>query len=251
METMPMSAVLTTPAAGDHSSNRVPPDPHAPACGLASSTSDASLDLFRRAICACDGAAWESLMTQYHALVLSWIRQGANAVADAEDDDYWVTRTFTRFWAAIGPERFDQFAGIPSLLQYLKLCARSVLLDEARARQASRWETLDGCVARGEDVADTASDAATLVIDRLAGHALWDAVLCALQDDDERRVAYCSFVLGLTPREIFARHPGRYPNVADVYRVKRKALERLRRSREIRAFLGMDEPGAGVDKSAA
>jgi hypothetical protein len=240
METMPMPAVLMTPTAGDHSSNRFPLDPPAPTRTLAGDTSDASLALFRRAICACDGAAWATLMTHYHSLVLSWIRRGGNAVVAAEDDHYWVTRTFTRFWAAIGPERFDQFANLPALLQYLKLCARSVLLDEVRARQVGRWETLEGCVARGEDVADTAPDAAALVIDRLDGHALWDTVLRALQDDDERRVAYCSFVLGLTPREIFARHPERFPDVSDVYRVKRKALERLRRSQEIRAFLGLD-----------
>jgi hypothetical protein len=236
--TMPTAATPMIPAADDHSGNGFPLDPLAPTPALAD---DASLALFRRAICGRDGAAWATLMTHYRHLVLSWMRRGSDVMTGMEDEDFWVTRTFTRFWVAIGPERFDQFAGIPALLQYLKLCARSVLLDELRARQAARWEPLDGRAERGEDGGQTAPDAATLVVDRLAVRALWDAVLRVLRTDDERLVAYCSFILGLTPREIVTRHPGRYADASAVYRVKRNAVERLRRSRELHACLGMDE----------
>jgi hypothetical protein len=50
-------------------------------------------------------------------------------------------------------------------------------------------------------------------------------------------VAYLSFARDLKPSEIFGRHPRLYENVADVYRIKRNVVERLRRSPEVRAFL--------------
>ena len=50
-------------------------------------------------------------------------------------------------------------------------------------------------------------------------------------------VAYLSFARDLKPSEIFGRHPRLYESVADVYRIKRNVIERLRRSPEVRAFL--------------
>ena len=59
-----------------------------------------------------------------------------------------------------------------------------------------------------------------------------------LDDEAERLVVYLSFVLDLKPAAIHGRHPGRFGSMADVYRVKRNALDRLRRSPEIRALGG-------------
>ena len=42
---------------------------------------------------------------------------------------------------------------------------------------------------------------------------------------------------GAKPSEIFATHPELFDDVADVYRIKRNLLERLRRSARIRTFL--------------
>ncbi|CAA9541297.1 MAG: hypothetical protein AVDCRST_MAG88-32, partial [uncultured Thermomicrobiales bacterium] len=43
--------------------------------------------------------------------------------------------------------------------------------------------------------------------------------------------------LELKPSEVHARYPDRFASVADVYRIKRNLLDRLRRSPEIRRFL--------------
>ena len=58
-----------------------------------------------------------------------------------------------------------------------------------------------------------------------------------LLDQAERLVARLCLVLDLKPREVYERHPDRFADVADVYRVKRNLLERLRRSPAIRRFL--------------
>jgi len=49
-------------------------------------------------------------------------------------------------------------------------------------------------------------------------------------------VLYLSCVVGFSPREIQARHARDFPDVTAVYRLKRVALDRLRRAPELRAL---------------
>lgn len=191
-------------------------------------------ELFRRAIAERAHAAWDAVFAQYRGMVLAWVRRHPLAATTHEDDDYWVNRTFDRFWGAVTPERFVTFTGMAALLRYLKLCAHSVLMDEARARRAARTEPFTDAVAE----TSAGPDIAGAVADELAGGALWEVVAALMQDDAERRVAYSCFVLDLKPREVFARYGGEFASVDDVYRIKRNLLERLRRHPDVRAFLG-------------
>jgi hypothetical protein len=190
-------------------------------------------EVFRRAIFDRDEPAWRAVFVQYRGIVLSWVRRDPVATLSREDDEYWVNRTFDRFWTAVGPERFGAFPGMAALLRYLKLCTHSVLLDEVRARGAAHSEPLDDRVA--ESIATP--DVAEAAIGQLAGGDLWDVILTEMQDEAERRVAYDCFVLDLKPREVQERHPQLYGSVDDVYRIKRNVLDRLRRSPHIRGFL--------------
>ncbi|MHB8644502.1 MAG: sigma-70 RNA polymerase sigma factor region 4 domain-containing protein [Thermomicrobiales bacterium] len=191
------------------------------------------LEIVRRAICDRDQQAWTAVFAQYHGMVLAWVRRHPVSRSTHEDDAFWVNRTFDRFWAAIGPERFDAFPNMAALLRYLKLCAHSVLLDEMRARDAAGREPLTDQVAESIETPDVAEAA----LGQLAGSDLWEVIVAEMQDEAERRVAYCCFVLDLKPREVQERHPQLYATVDDVYRIKRNLLERLRRSARIRAFL--------------
>ncbi len=197
-------------------------------------TGDDSFDLFRRAVCQQDNAAWATLIDRYRGLVLAWVRQHASAAMAHEEDDYWVTRTFERLWAAIGPERFDQFPTMGALMQYLKLCAHSVVLDDARARWAAQLESLD---ALPPARCPAAPDEVSVAAGRLDGQELWASILRLIVDDSERLVVYLSFAHDLKPRQIYERHPQRYTSVADVYRVKRNALDRLRRCPRLQRLL--------------
>jgi len=190
-------------------------------------------ELFERAVAQREPDAWEAIMSQYRGIVLAYVGQHSASGLVREADDFWVNRAFQRFWMAVGPDRFGQFRDLPGLLKYLKLCVHSVLLDELRARRAGSLSSL-------EDVPETAPDptnAAEDVIGEMAGQQLWGAIGQELQDEPERVVAHLSFARDLKPAEIFRRHPTLYENVADVYRVKRNVIERLRRSPRVRAFL--------------
>jgi hypothetical protein len=190
-------------------------------------------EVFERAVVRRDDAAWEAIIAQYRGIVLAYVGQHTVAAMVREADDFWVNRAFQRFWSAVGPDRFAQFPDVAALLKYLKLCVHSVLLDEARARRAGSTTSLD-------EVPETARaplNAEHSVVGKLAGDQLWETILRELQDEAEQTVVYLSFARDLKPAEIYERHPQLYGSVADVYRIKRNVVERLRRSPEIRAFL--------------
>lgn len=190
-------------------------------------------ELFSQAVGERDETAWAAIVDQYHSIMLAFVRQHAAAASLGESDDFWVNRAFQRFWLAVNPHRFASFKDLPGVLQYLKLCVHSVLLDEVRARRAKHTTSLQ---ALASDVPERGSIVDS-VLDSLARQQLWTAVLNETQDGAERQLAILSFARGLKPADVQARHPDLFPSVADVYRVKRNLLERLRRSPQVRAFL--------------
>jgi hypothetical protein len=188
-------------------------------------------EIFQRAVVKRDDMAWEAILNQYRGIVLAYVGQHTAAAMLRESDDYWINRAFQRFWSAVGPERFAAFPDLPALLKYLKLCVHSVLMDEIRARRAesSLDEIPENTPAR--------TSAERSVLGRLSGEQLWAAVVRELQDEAEQKVAYLSFARDMKPAEIAARHTSLFASVADVYRIKRNIIERLRRNPEILAFL--------------
>lgn len=189
--------------------------------------------IFERAVVQRDSDAWEAIVIQYRGIVLAYVAQHTAAAMLRESEDYWVNRAFQRFWGAIGPDRFGQFPDLPALLRYLKLCVHSVVLDEMRARRAGSVTSLDEV----PDTMPSKTDAEHSVLGKLAGEQLWAAIARELQDEAEEKVIFLSFARDLKPAEIVERHPELFASVADVYRVKRNVIERLRRSAEIRGFL--------------
>jgi hypothetical protein len=188
-------------------------------------------EIFQRAVVNRDDAAWEAIMVQYRGIVLAYVGQHTAAGMLRESDEYWLNRAFQRFWSAVGAERFSGFPDLAALLKYLKLCVHSVLMDEIRARKAesSLDEVPDNTPAR--------SSAEGTMLGNLFGQQLWDAILRELQDEAERTVAFLSFARDLKPAEIASRHTALFASVADVYRIKRNIIERLRRNPEIQGFL--------------
>lgn len=198
------------------------------------SCADYCYELFRRAICQRDQPAWEAVLAQYRGIVLSWVRQHSAASSLREDDEYWINRAFTRFWGAIGADRFSRFETLAALLKYLKMCVNSVLLDDMRARAVAQVESLDEQPA---EQAGNTVDAEVMAVGRLAGGELWQTIAAEIADEAERVVVYLSFALDMKPAEIFERYRALYASVGDVYRIKRNVLERLRRSPAIQTFL--------------
>jgi DNA-directed RNA polymerase specialized sigma24 family protein len=184
---------------------------------------DPTYDLFRSAICDVDPAAWTALATCLQPVVLSALRRlpGGHRLGDDED---WVYRALDRLWRAVPAARFCEFGDSGSLVRYVKMCATSVYLDSLRDQRRHATVEIEGvaqsALATGDIEAEMLQDD--------AAHELWSSVVALLKDDDERAIAYLSFVRGMTPREIRARDPRRFGSMAHVYQVKRRILERVR-----------------------
>ena len=67
---------------------------------------------------------------------------------------------------------------------------------------------------------------------------LWHWLRQQLEDDQEYKVIHSSFVLGLKPREIAAQFPESFHDVQEVYRLKERVINRLRRLDELAGFIG-------------
>ncbi len=184
------------------------------------------LELFRRAVVDRDQAAWEAVHRHFSGAVRRWLGTGF-------DDDGAVAATFERFWHAVDGEKFARFGSLAAVLQYLKMCGLSTRLDRVRAAKAvQNEETFDEAAL----ALDAGVDIEAAVLEQADATALWDAVRRHLTDERERRLVYLSYVLGLTPRGIRDRYTADYPDVVEIYRLKRGILERLRKVPEIAAM---------------
>jgi DNA-directed RNA polymerase specialized sigma24 family protein len=199
---------------------------------------DFGLELFRRAICERDEAAWAAVDELYRGLVRSWVQRHPALRSAGQDADYWVSSAFARFWSAMRPERFEQFPRLGAVLRFLQMCTHSALVDEVRDQQRSRRvaESVGG-EAEAFPAEQVAPGVDALEAEREERHEVWRAVARALPDERARTVVYLSFACDLPPRTIHARHPALFASVADVYRVKREALERLGRNPAVRQLL--------------
>lgn len=185
------------------------------------------LELFRRAIVQHDETAWSSVYSQYTGAVRQWLG------LPPDEADEGIAATFERFWRAINGEKFQRFGSLSAVLQYLKMCAQTVRIDRMRAtRSIGREEPLDDSE-RGLPSGENVEESTAARVDAVS---FWRAVQDALDDERERKVIYLSYVIGLTPRAICTRHANEFPDVAEVYRLKRNALDRLRRTPEIKTL---------------
>ena len=189
-----------------------------------------SYELFRRALADRDEAAWEQLYCHYSALVESWIRRNSAFSSSGESSEYFVVDAFTKFWRAITPERFAAFPTLASLLQYLQLCTTSVVIDSVRVQS---WAEMlpEERIRSGCDAQVAPDEEALSRVDR---EEFWRFIDDQLQSESERVVIYSSFVLGLTPRAIYAQRGDLFTSVNDVYNVKRNVLGRLSRNQQLR-----------------
>jgi DNA-directed RNA polymerase specialized sigma24 family protein len=192
-----------------------------------------SYELFRRALVERDESAWEQLYHHYSGLVEGWIRRSGAFTSSGESSEYFVVGAFTKFWRAIGAERFTSFPTLASLLQYLQLCATSVVIDSVRAQS---WSEMlpEETITPSHGPQTSPDEEAVSRVDR---EEFWRFINEQLNGEVERVVVYCSFVLGLTPRAIYAKRAELFASVNDVYNVKRNVLGRLSRNQQLRQMI--------------
>lgn len=184
-------------------------------------------ELFRRAIAGGSQAAWEAIYAQYQDLIRHWVGNPH----DAED---LIQETLTRFSTAITPDQLADFPSLGALLQFLKVTAKNLVIDRQRRAERER-RGLDAWLAELEHRVLPDQNA------QLEYEALMAEIRSRLQDPDEELVFTLTFEFDLSPQEIAARQPERFPTAEDVYRIKERFLRRLRRDPRLRRLAGMEE----------
>ena len=178
-------------------------------------------ELFRRALQNRDELAWEYVVAIFSPLVKSWVvkHEGFPGCEVGENDI--VQSAFARFLPAISGKGFDSSKNLAALLNYLKRCVHSEIVDLLRRNSLPT-------VPLPDDLPGTVP--AQVEIDPIAVKNLWTFVHSTLKDEKERIVVYATFFLDYKPNQICTAYPANFKSVQDVYRIKEKVIARLRRA---------------------
>ncbi|MBN1139792.1 MAG: sigma-70 family RNA polymerase sigma factor [Anaerolineae bacterium] len=189
-------------------------------------------ELFRRAIVTNCSLCWHYVHQHYYSLVRYWVCRRTSVDANTVDD--LVQNAFVAFWRAFTADKLDRASGLAAVLNYLKSCAVTAVIEVHRRKERrpvdTEWD---------EEIIDrqtSFSSAEASALEQETAQLLWRSVEETCHDDGERVVARLFFLADLKPGDIAARHPDLFPDVADVYRVKRNLTDRLRRHPVLQAM---------------
>jgi len=194
------------------------------------------LELMRRAISERDEKAWELVYQQYQNLVQHWIQLHPAWPNTGESADYFVNLAFTRFWQALTPEKFAKFRQLNELLQYLKACVHSVIIDYLRTQAARTYEIIDDTLLQ-QDGGHQRPDLEQKVMREAHQKEIWEQIAARLHSDKERLIVEYCYALEMKPREVYQQHPEIYQSVVEIYRIKGNILERLKRDKNLKILL--------------
>jgi hypothetical protein len=191
------------------------------------------LEVFRRAVEAQDQFCWRELHEIYRDLVQAWCRPvGSGLLVEPED---LVSLTWQKFWRSYNAGKLGLAGSTAAVLAYLRMCAHSVAVDEARGqRPTASLEAAHG-------TADDHLLPGDVFARQAAKMDLWEIINRQLRDERERALMYLTYELGMRSAEVQAARPDLFATVQDVYRITRNVLDRLKRSRELREWFGQDD----------
>lgn len=196
-------------------------------------------ELFRRAACEKDQAAWEIIYNQYQSLVKGWVKHHKGFGSSGEEEQFFVTGAFAKMSNILTAEKFAKFSDLQSLLFYLKMCVHSVITDHNRVSDhADLYISIEEL-----QIDIKADDPATeeRVTDQIEQRRFWNWIDERLNDEKERLVVQGVFVWALKPRELCDRFQNVFIDVGEVYRIKQNVMARLRRDPELREMFGEDD----------
>jgi hypothetical protein len=107
----------------------------------------------------------------------------------------------------------------------------SVVADTVRLHQIHEEDSLD--LLQLEAIVD---DPAEDVVARASEEDLWRKIQRLLKDEKERVFITMIYLYDMKPGEIYRRYHHLFSTVDDVYRVKHKLFERLRRNNALKAM---------------
>ncbi|MSP14826.1 MAG: sigma-70 family RNA polymerase sigma factor [Chloroflexi bacterium] len=190
-------------------------------------------EMFRRAFIEADQHAWDRIYTQYQLQAVRWVQRDPLFPFSSQEAQDFVNLAFAKMWTALTPGKFARLPDLKSALAYLRICIKSVILDDRRIRKWVELGYLDEVDPDqgGTDSGNTPEDHTLQAIER---EKLWRLVEQQLHNENERLVIVAIFVYGMKAQEIYKQFPNRFSNVAEIHRVRQNVLDRLRRNLKFR-----------------
>jgi RNA polymerase sigma factor (sigma-70 family) len=191
-------------------------------------------ELFRRAIQHNDERALEVVIVQYQPLVARWVDKWMGKhpdfpLIDAEAQDF-IAQAFERFWISFTPVKLDKSESLAAVLSYLQMCVNGAIMDTWRKLRRRQFEQETREETEGPLETEPTPE------DLLQKSEFWELIKKKSKDPREYAVAYASYSLDLSPREILVEYPDLFTDVNEVYKFKANFLDRLERDEEIREF---------------
>jgi DNA-directed RNA polymerase specialized sigma24 family protein len=212
--------VISPPQLAARCQNTQPDASHEPFC----------FELFRRAIVEGCSLCWHYLHNQYYSLVRYWVFQRTPTDPDTIDD--LTQDTFTSFWRFFTADKLACADGLGDVLAYLKSCAASTVAQARREAERAalevEWEK------RVVDAHISTCSAETSALQQMTVEQLWATIEAHCNDELEYLVVRSIFLADLKPRHIVERFPDLFPDIPEVYRIKRNLIGRLRRDPVLR-----------------
>ncbi len=180
------------------------------------------LELLRRAIIQSDQEAWAWVQHCFGGTVRGWLHRhpSREAACRLESEENYVALAFERFWRATTMTHQVEFSRLAAALQYLYASLNGAILDTLRAYARPREVLLPELAELGEPQVE----------EQAASLELWEILQRVLPSERELRLAYLLYHCGLKPREIVRSCQEEWPDVQEIYRLRRNILEHLLRN---------------------
>jgi hypothetical protein len=186
------------------------------------STDEYALALLHRALIQGEQEAWEWMHHCFSSLVLDWLHRHPNRTLACrlQSEEQYVAQTLERFWRATSLAKRVEFKTLAAALGYLRACLNGAILDTLRASARLRETPLPEPGEEGEPHMEDTSD----------NCEVWEMLRSILSDQRELRLAYIFFHCGLGPREIVRFCPQEFPDIQQMYSLRRRMMEHLLRN---------------------
>jgi hypothetical protein len=188
------------------------------------------MELFRRALVDGVDEALEQLRLIYEPLLLRWVYAHPLFHQTGEIAVYFSSEAFVKSYRALRGQRFFNFPSLAHIVKYMKACVHTSIIQYLRDQRP------DDLLPEDFDTPDSRDETARIEVSQL-----WEHITSLMQDDLERLLAHCTFVLDMKPREITQLYPSIWPDERSVtirlYRIR----QRLRNDSEIRRLAGNND----------
>lgn len=191
-------------------------------------------ELLRLALMEDNSLAFTFIYRVYQKQVKRWVYYHSSYSYTDENADYFVSTAFTKFYFATRGNKFSKISSLAGALAYLKACVHTSISEYIRKRRAIMVP-----------IESVSSISKAVNFDRnLHLTAIWKRIETLLVDEEDRLLAYMTFIQGMKPADIVKSDKMTYLDTRAVSVALQRIRRILRKDLELRNLLG-----SSVDKN--